>query len=88
MRLPNRYVAASLLFPSSSGLLTSGRNLHERRQKRVLGICLGLISKSTRYGWVGELYHGLDVWMRHRVELLVFELVVGPNIDVSTLILR
>lgn len=45
-------------------------NLHERREKRVLGVG-----------------HGLDVRVGHRVELLVLELVVGSDVDVSTPVL-
>lgn len=45
-------------------------SLHERREKRALGVG-----------------HGLDVRVGHRVELLVLELVVRPDVDVSTPVL-
>ena len=32
-------------------------------------------------------YHGLDIRMRHGVELLVHEFIVGPNVNVSALVL-
>lgn len=36
----------------------------------------------------GEVaYHGLDVWVRHRVELLELQLVVGSYVDVGAPIL-
>lgn len=31
-------------------------------------------------------YHWLDVRMRHRIELVVFELELGPDIDISTFV--
>lgn len=37
------------------------------------------------YGWVP--YHGANVRMRHSVELLVVELIIGPNVDVGSPVL-
>jgi hypothetical protein len=62
--------------------------LHQRGHERALRICLvvGQYWEFRTRHYVST-YHGLDIGMRHSFELLVLQLVVGTDVDVSTLVL-
>lgn len=66
--------------------------LHQRRHDRALRIGLerkkGLVLASHgRWSVDKRTHHGLNVRMRHGLELRELQLVVGTNVDVSALVL-
>lgn len=71
------FIQASILHFCSS------RSLHKRRHDRALSVRLhNMLALSITKDAFGT-HHGLDVGMGNGIKLLVLELVIGTDVDVS-----
>lgn len=61
--------------------------LHQRRHERAIGISLGKSQLQNRQEFSASTYHGPNIRVGDGIKLLILQLVIRADVDVSTAVL-